>query len=92
MLRSEDADNQGAPSNRQRHRNHFLQRKRLLAAGHDIEQHPHWRSVLHDDGGGDIRSLDRDVIEVIRDRHAERSQEKAISEIARGQLDPLPAL
>ena len=89
---SDDADDERNASDRQRHGNHFLQRKLLLAAGHYVEQNPHRSGVLHDDGRGDVRSLNRDVIEVIRDRDAERTQKEAVSEIARGELDPLPSL
>jgi len=47
---------------------------------------------LHDDGGGNIGPLDSDIIEIIRDGYAECSQKEAVREIARGQLDALPAL
>ncbi len=47
---------------------------------------------MHDDGGGDIRPLDGDVIEIIRDGDTERTQKEAVREIARGQLDALPTL
>jgi len=36
--------------------------------------------------------LDGDVIEIVRDGDTERAQKKTISQIARGQLDPLPTL
>ena len=47
---------------------------------------------MHDDGGGHVRPLDGNVVEVIRDGDAERAQKEAICEIARGQLDALPSL
>ena len=87
---SDDADDQSDSGNRQCHRDHFLQRKLLLASCNYIEEYPHRRGVLHDDGGGDVSSLDRDVIEIIRDGDAKGAQNEAINEIARGQLDALP--
>jgi len=88
----DDADDQGNPGNSQRDGHEFLQRKLLLAARHDIKQDPHRSCVLHDDRGGDIRPLNRDIIEIIRDSHSKRAQKEAVGEIARGQLDALPAL
>jgi hypothetical protein len=90
-LRPDDADRQRDARDSDRNSGDFLQRELLLAARHYIEQNPHWSGVLHNDGGGDAGSLNRDVIEVIRERNPERTQKEAVSEIARGELDPLPA-
>ena len=63
----------------------------MLSARHDIKQNPDWRGVLHDDGDGDVRSLDRDVIKIVGDGDTEGAEQEAISEIAGGKLDALPA-
>ena len=63
---AEHADDQRDSRDRQRDRRNFLQGKFLLSAGHHIKQDPDRRGVLHDDGGGDVRPLDGDVIKIVR--------------------------
>ena len=69
----------------------FLECELLLAAGDYVEQHPDGGRVLHDDGGGHVDALDGDVIKIVRNGDAQRAEKKAICEIARRQLDALPA-
>ena len=69
----------------------LLRRKALLPPCNHLQQHPNRRSVLQDDRDGDAGLLDSDVIEVIRCRHAEHAQDKALNQVGSGKLDALPA-
>ena len=89
---SKQIDDQRDSGNGQRNRGNLLRCEPLLAPRHHIEQHPHWRRVLHDDGGGNVGSLNRDVIEIIRDRYPERAQNEAVRQIAPRELDAAPSL
>jgi hypothetical protein len=89
---AQEIDDQGDSGDGQSDGGHFLRGELLLAASHHIEQNPDRGGVLHDDGGSDVGPLDRHVVEVIRDGHAQRAQKEAVGEIARGELDSLPSL
>ena len=69
----------------------FLRRKFLLATGDNVEEHPHRRRVLHDDGDGDTGSLNRDVIKIIGRGHAEHAEQQALDDLAQRELDALPS-
>ncbi len=62
----------------------------MLPSGDNIQQDPDRSGVLHDDGGGDVRSLNGDVIEIVRDGYPKRAQNDAIGEITDRELDSLP--
>jgi len=47
---------------------------------------------LHNDRGGDIGSLDGDVIEIVGDGYTECPEHEAVGEIAGRKFDALPTL
>ena len=89
-FRADNADGQRDAGDGDSYGGDFLQREFLLSAGDHVQQHPDRRRVLHDDGDGHARSLNGNVIKIIRRGHAEHPEHQALDEIGRGQLDALP--
>src|SRR4029077_19440299 len=61
---SHHPDGEHTAYHRQRNRRYPLRRRLLQAARHHVHQHHHRRLILQDDRRGDIRSLNREVVEI----------------------------
>jgi hypothetical protein len=84
------ADHHGDPSHCQSHGGYALQRRLLQSARNGIEQDPDWRRVLHDDRGGDICSLNCQIVEKIGRCHTQSSQQEDSTYIGARQLQLPP--
>ena len=87
---ADNADGERDSGDGHANRGHFLQREPLLSASDHVEQNPNRRGVLQDDGDGDARSLNRDVVEIIRGGDSQHAQDQALDEIGFRELDALP--
>src|SRR2546421_5549902 len=81
---SYNADRQRDSSDRHHDGSRFLQGEFLLSAGHHVEKYPHWRRILQDDGSGDVRFLNGQVIKIIGRGDSEDTQQQALNEIGPG--------
>src|SRR5438552_8760022 len=81
---AEQADHQSNSGDGQALGSHALQRGFLLSLRYRIELYPDRCGVLHDDGGGDVRSLDGQVIKIIRRSYAQNANKESIPNIGSG--------
>ena len=87
----EGIDHQRNSNQSQSHRRHALQREFLLLPGHRVQQNPNRRRVLQCDGGRHVRLLNRHVVEIVRYRYTEKSQERSLQQITLRQAERRPA-
>ena len=86
---AENADDQRNSGYRQSDRRHPLQRGLLQSACNGVEQHPDRSCVLDDDRGGNVRPLDRQIVEVVGGGHAQNADQQELRQVASGETQGL---
>ena len=81
---ADKADGQRAPDHGQSHGRASPQRRPLRSARYHVEQHPNRRRVLQDDGGRYIGPLNREVVEIVRRRNTQNSEQEELHQVAPG--------
>ena len=79
---ADDADDQSDSGHCQSDRRDPLQRELLQPAGDGVDQHPDRSCVLHDDCGGDVRSLNRQIIEIVGRGHAQNADQEELTHVS----------
>ncbi len=91
-MASDNTDRERDTSNGDCYGSRFLHREPLLTASYHIDQDPHRRRVLHDDGDRHAGPLNGDIIEIVRCRHSQHSQHETLDQVGLRQLNAFPSL
>ena len=86
---TEHSNHQSNSCDRQSDRRDLLQRGFLQPASDGVEQYPDRGGVLHDDRGGNVRPLNRQIVEVVGGGHAQNADQEELAEVTCGQAEAM---